>query len=305
MKREDVLELINTAERKGLTSLNLSNREISEIPSEIGNLVNLEHLDLSYNELKGLPIELFNLSKLKTILLIRNKITNLPTSISNLRNLRLLDISYNSLTELPPDISRLENLESIDLGHNRIAKLPIQITKLLNLKKLYIEENPLVFPPQKVASKGLYAIMHYLMAEDKRVNAEKVMVQIYNMPAELQQIFRKQLSTFAETISFDSKNQMSFDLTFIQHDLQDYIELEAGVDNYLYDFLKFIKQNAHSLTYDSPEKLKSGLVDIQMMELRHDINKMNDELQEKVNEIKDLQESIMELSHTLGNKVRT
>ncbi|HAN76257.1 MAG TPA: hypothetical protein DCQ31_00030 [Bacteroidales bacterium] len=303
MKANEVKQILKVAETKGLTSLNLSNREITELPSEIGNLITLEHLDLSYNQITELPVQLFNLTNLKTILLVRNKIKVIPPAISNFKNLQLLDVSYNLLSELPKEMGKLSMLESLDAGHNAIARLPIEFVGLTNLNKIFVEENPLVFPPLKVALKGVYSIMHYLSAEDKKLNSSKIMLQVYNMPEGLQPLFNKFLHNFAESISFTTVNKLNFESHYINHDLQDYIELEAGIDNYLYDFLKFIRQNAQALTYDSPDKLKSSLTDLHMLQLRHEINNLHEELSDKIHEIKELQEHIVEFSRTLGDKV--
>ncbi|XP_028766607.1 probable disease resistance protein At5g63020 [Neltuma alba] len=46
-----------------------SNWEIKDVPSEIGDFVNLEHMNLSYTGIRKLPEELKNLKKLKVLLL--------------------------------------------------------------------------------------------------------------------------------------------------------------------------------------------------------------------------------------------
>jgi len=47
--------------------LDLSNNQFTGVPTEIGQLKNLEVLDLSNNRLTGLPHELGNLSNLKIL----------------------------------------------------------------------------------------------------------------------------------------------------------------------------------------------------------------------------------------------
>ena len=69
MDRDDILEIIRNVRIKNLTRLDLSNRDIREVPSEIGQLIKLEHLDLSYNFIEKLPPEIGNLVNLKTLLL--------------------------------------------------------------------------------------------------------------------------------------------------------------------------------------------------------------------------------------------
>lgn len=60
----------------GLETLDISNKSISVVPSEIRYLTNLKELDLSHNQLTEFPQELVYLKKLKTLNLSWNKIDN-------------------------------------------------------------------------------------------------------------------------------------------------------------------------------------------------------------------------------------
>ncbi len=55
MTQEELLSLINQAANEGWKALDLSGKELTEIPPEIGKLVNLIHLYLYYNQLKEIP----------------------------------------------------------------------------------------------------------------------------------------------------------------------------------------------------------------------------------------------------------
>jgi Leucine-rich repeat (LRR) protein len=72
MNQEALLNLIEQAAREGWKDLNLSEKSISKLPLEIGQLTNLQILDLSYNGL-----------------------TTLPKAIGQLTNLQQLDLSLN------------------------------------------------------------------------------------------------------------------------------------------------------------------------------------------------------------------
>ena len=60
------------------TILNISHTNISSLPAEIGNLINLQELCLSYNQLSLLPAEIGNLINLKELLLNHNQLSLLP-----------------------------------------------------------------------------------------------------------------------------------------------------------------------------------------------------------------------------------
>lgn len=87
--------------------LDLSDREIIEVPPEIGSLVNLEELYLQNNKIVKLPPEIGSLTNLKHLYLHNNKIVELPSEIGSLKKLEFLWIHQNQIVELPPEMSNL------------------------------------------------------------------------------------------------------------------------------------------------------------------------------------------------------
>ena len=302
MEKEDILLFIQRFDPEATTKLSLSNKDIEFIPAEIGLLTNLKHLDLSYNNIKELPPEIFKLKNLETLLLFRNDISELSSEIRQLSNLTLLDISYNSITELPPETGQLNNLKILDAGHCKLTKLPLELIHLLSLKDLYLEENPLVFPPLKVVMRGLYATMYHLAQEKKKRDAAKVMVQIYNMPEEIQTPFKQYINCFNDVVSNANSYDVSFGIKFINQYLNSEVEIEVGVENYLYDFLKFIKENIDNIKTSKTNKTKMSIFDLQVVELRNEITNLNDSLRDKKGEMTEIQKKINRFTKLLEEK---
>lgn len=101
--------------------LYLDSNEISEIPSFINQLVNLEKLDLSSNRLEMIPSRVFdNLKKLDTLILSFNSIECLfADSFAGLSKLRLLSLYANRLVTIPENsFAELTTLSHIGLGLN-------------------------------------------------------------------------------------------------------------------------------------------------------------------------------------------
>ncbi|MBI4647828.1 MAG: leucine-rich repeat domain-containing protein [Bacteroidia bacterium] len=210
-------ELIDYIEAFSITKkkLDLSNKDISEIPPEIEKLTQIEYLDLSYNRLEHLPENLFKLVNLKTLLLTRNELVELPPAICLLQLLETLDISNNKLETFPAEIGKLENLISLDASFNKLAELPMELTNLLSLRKLYLEENPLIFPPEKVIKRGLYATMIFLAHMKKKRDATKVFIQIFNMPDEAKALFEQYVDNFQNLVVSELEYGIKFDINYI------------------------------------------------------------------------------------------
>jgi len=77
MKNEDYLNIIK---------LNCSGNELTNLPAEIGNLMNLQNLYCSYNKLTSLPVEFGNLMNLQKLYYYGNEIEYIPPNIQRLLN---------------------------------------------------------------------------------------------------------------------------------------------------------------------------------------------------------------------------
>ncbi|MCP4581865.1 MAG: TIR domain-containing protein [candidate division Zixibacteria bacterium] len=150
MTREELLEIIDKAEKDKLTILDLSERRIKELPAEIGKLVNLKKLILSRNILKTLPPEIGLLINLKEFYLSFNQLTILPPEFGSLRNLTKCNVESNELTSLPAEISRLKNLKYLYLSHNKLESLPPEIGQLSEASSIVINNNQLKSLPIEI-----------------------------------------------------------------------------------------------------------------------------------------------------------
>jgi internalin A len=150
MERSELLAVIEEAKQSGQTRLNLSGRQIKELPESIGQLTKLTSLALGMNELAILPESIGQLTNLTSLGLSSNQLTILSESIGQLTNLISLDISYNRLTTLPESIGQLSKLSALDLNFNQLARLPESIGQLSNLISLYLNSNHLTILPESI-----------------------------------------------------------------------------------------------------------------------------------------------------------
>lgn len=114
---------------EGVT-LNLSDRGLREVPSDLFSKTDLERLNLSHNSLSGsLPAEVHNLTRLRVLDLSYNDFTGVPAEVGQLRELQVLDLSHNRLTGLPHELGNLVNLEVLDLRGNAYAPADLEVIK--------------------------------------------------------------------------------------------------------------------------------------------------------------------------------
>jgi internalin A len=165
-----------------LTYLDLSQNQLTSLPPEISNLVNLTILTINRNQLTSLPPEIGNLVNLTHLIIWNNQLTRLPPEIGNLVNLTTLNLDGNQLTSLPPEIGNLVNLVSLTFPNNQLTSLPPEIGNLVNLTNLEPHGNPLPIPPEirelkdKPAEIINYYLQHLAATEKKSLNEAKVLI---------------------------------------------------------------------------------------------------------------------------------
>ncbi|MDB6171955.1 MAG: Chaperone protein DnaK [Chthoniobacteraceae bacterium] len=156
------------SEGKSSKLLDLSERGLTVLPPEIGQLTTLTELDLNRNQLTSLPPELGQLTALKGLYIKRNQLTALPREIGQLKALTALNLFSNRLTALPGEIGRLTALTELNLNRNQLTALTPEIGQLTALKGLYLNSNQLMALPAEIgqlrALKELYLNSNQLTA---------------------------------------------------------------------------------------------------------------------------------------------
>ncbi|MCF4967598.1 leucine-rich repeat domain-containing protein [Nostoc sp. CMAA1605] len=149
MTNEELLRIIEQAAKNKVTELNLSFKQLTSLPPEFGQLVNLQSLYLSSNQLSSLPPEFGQLVNLQSLYLSSNQLSSLPPEFGQLVNLQSLYLSSNQLSSLPPEFGQLVNLQSLDLRSNQLSSLPPGFGQLVNLQSLDLRSNQLsILPPE-------------------------------------------------------------------------------------------------------------------------------------------------------------
>ena len=131
-----------------VTNLDLNDNQLSgTIPTQLGNLANLEELLLTRNQLTGtIPAELGSLTSMEILALGGNQLTGtIPTWLGSLANLEELYLWENELTgTIPAEMGSLANLRSLSLRDNQLSgEIPPELGSLANLEWLRLNNNQL------------------------------------------------------------------------------------------------------------------------------------------------------------------
>ncbi|WVZ75130.1 hypothetical protein U9M48_023217 [Paspalum notatum var. saurae] len=129
-------------------SLNLSHNSFSgPLPSEVGNLVNLNQLILSGNQLSGpIPDAIGDCLVLESLMLDDNMFEgSIPQSLQSVKGLRVLNLTANRLSGRIPDaLSNIGALQELYLAHNNLSGLiPASLQNLTSLLEFDVSFNDL------------------------------------------------------------------------------------------------------------------------------------------------------------------
>lgn len=150
MKTDNLQDALNYPQPSKVTTLDLSNQKLKELPTTIGTLSNLRVLNLNKNQLSTLPAEIGKLRNLSTLKLNNNQLVQLPNEITQLSKLLRLELNNNQLADLPTNIDQLAKLRYLELNNNQLATFPTGITQLQELSSLLIAGNSFTEYPQEV-----------------------------------------------------------------------------------------------------------------------------------------------------------
>ncbi|KAF9982596.1 hypothetical protein BGZ65_002686 [Modicella reniformis] len=142
-----VRKLIQGAVEDGVGELDLSNLELTDLPSDICDL----NYAIVYNERGS-----FSLSKNRLkLFLSSNHFTSIPMDVFTLSNLSVLSIRNNNIEALPPEIGLLVNLVELSVGGNLLKVLPSQVALLPKLSILTVHPNSFMLPPEPEAESSV------------------------------------------------------------------------------------------------------------------------------------------------------
>ena len=148
---KDSESLSNTSEATVVKSssnakvLDLSNKGISKVTSDIYSKTSTTDLILSNNNIQTLPSQMGKMTNVVIFKIDHNMLDgSLIGEIRQMSKLKQLDVSYNNMTGMPAEIGQLSDLQTLDYSYNKIDGLPNELKNLKNnLLVFNLTGNPL------------------------------------------------------------------------------------------------------------------------------------------------------------------
>lgn len=148
---KDSESLSNTSEATVVKSssnakvLDLSNKGITKVTSDIYSKTSTTDLILSNNNIQTLPSQMGKMTNVVIFKIDHNMLDgSLIGEIRQMSKLKQLDVSYNNMTGMPAEIGQLSDLQTLDYSYNKIDGLPNELKNLKNnLLVFNLTGNPL------------------------------------------------------------------------------------------------------------------------------------------------------------------
>jgi Leucine-rich repeat (LRR) protein len=135
-----------------LEEIVISNGKIASLPDAFLSLVALKRLDISQNKLGELPEEIGRLHSLEEVDVHENKLRVIPESIFSLTSLRILDASHNLIESMPGSLHGPIKLETLHLASNKLEKLVDFPVQMPSLRDLDVGENKIDTIPESIGN---------------------------------------------------------------------------------------------------------------------------------------------------------
>lgn len=192
---------------KNLRQLFLHTNNLTSLPDDLGELVELENLTVVENKISSLPDDINLLRNLSILVLTSNNLKSLPNNIGDLSNLFMLVLDYNELESLPDSIGNLENLQILILNDNNLKSLPESLGELQLLDTLVLYRNNFTKIPDSIGN--LSSLMIFSISENNLIDVPE---EKFNL-----------LNTFLSLDFFDQSYSVIVDTGIINYRLKDFV----------------------------------------------------------------------------------
>jgi Leucine-rich repeat (LRR) protein len=134
---------------RNLQVLDVHANKISELRTDLQELVHLKVLNLARNNISLIPTPFWTSPSLVQLIVANNQLSKIliPQEVRSMPTLKLLDASHNALEELSTGEAALSNIQTLNINGNRLKKLA-DVSGWTDLLTLSAAENLLTEIPE-------------------------------------------------------------------------------------------------------------------------------------------------------------
>ncbi|XP_031375823.1 TMV resistance protein N-like [Punica granatum] len=145
---------IGSAEALEEIFLEGSHNSFTLLPESVSNLTSLTTIEVDNSHICQLPDSIGRLGKVTHLSLEQcHQMRRLPNTVGDIKSLLELDLSYTGITELPDSLGRLKKLKRLSLmACPNIKKLPDSLGDLKSLVELDISSTQLIELPDSIGN---------------------------------------------------------------------------------------------------------------------------------------------------------
>lgn len=146
-----------------LKEFNFGFNKLTKLNPDISLFLRLTTLDLRNNGLSDLPRDMESLQDMREIVLSCNRFTTLPPSLYEMKKLEIIFADNNKITTIDAaGFKNLPMLATLDLQNNNIEQVPPELGNCTQIKSLLLNGNAFRNPRPAILTKGTLALLEYL-----------------------------------------------------------------------------------------------------------------------------------------------
>jgi internalin A len=126
--------------------------DLTVLPAELANLIQLKKIDLSGNPLQALPDWITVYQNLKELIGVRLNLEVILDSLAQLQSLQQLDLTSNQISAIPDSLAQLQSLQQLSLNSNQISAIPDSLAQLQSLQQLVLSNDQITAIPESLES---------------------------------------------------------------------------------------------------------------------------------------------------------
>lgn len=297
---EEALSKINIAKEQNLLDLDLRRLNLKKVPDEIYDLKNqLISINLIGNQLSTLPQFFREFKSLRKLHLTENQFTDFPKIVLEMESLHHLCLRSNKIKIFPVEYSDIDHLNDLQISENLIEKVPLTLENVRKLIAVSFHDNPIIDPPPHIMQADTISIINYLHEKKRGI--------VFHIPIsrKIRSAFKQYLVNFNDYVKASKGKEITFEVKNAEEGLEIEVGIEQSqeelhqIENYLKEYVQFIKDNIDSLQINYEISVSNSEDELLKLQIKQEIQHLKMKLEFSEFKEKHLEKEVDRLNNLL------